>query len=161
MGYTIRGAVTSGKLFHEGSIIIFGPALVRAYELERHMAVYPRIIIDPRLIVATDPFDAEIHPIYTDPDGLRCINMLLVTATLIGLPSAPLFESLLTQIERLSLAAENDVARQKLTYLQGYARRTIGGEKPLQSQIDKLVEEIKAATPSNAVSRVPSSVNDE
>jgi hypothetical protein len=34
--------------------IVFGPAMVRAYELERDAAVYPRIVIDRELIKAAD-----------------------------------------------------------------------------------------------------------
>jgi hypothetical protein len=41
-----RGSVTIGKVYlKEG--IIFGPGLNRAYELEKDLAIFPRIIIDP------------------------------------------------------------------------------------------------------------------
>ncbi len=41
----LRGAITYGKIVHNNQMI-FGPALVRAYELESKKAVYPRVIID-------------------------------------------------------------------------------------------------------------------
>lgn len=44
-GILIRGAVTVGKAV-KSSGQVFGPAVVRAYELERNVAKYPRIIID-------------------------------------------------------------------------------------------------------------------
>ena len=40
-----RGAMTYGKVFHNGSQFI-GPAINRAYNLEKSQAIYPRVIID-------------------------------------------------------------------------------------------------------------------
>jgi hypothetical protein len=49
----VRGAVTVGELYgHDG--IVFGPALIRAYELESTVALYPRIIIDSRVFDRLD-----------------------------------------------------------------------------------------------------------
>ncbi|WP_277587532.1 hypothetical protein [Psychrobacillus antarcticus] len=44
-GMLLRGGITFGELHHEGSIC-FGPAFLRAYELECNIAKYPRILID-------------------------------------------------------------------------------------------------------------------
>jgi hypothetical protein len=50
-GALVRGSVSEGEVFFNiNSSLIFGPALVRAYELERNHAVYPRIIVDRNLI---------------------------------------------------------------------------------------------------------------
>src|SRR5262245_6109378 len=43
-GYFIRGALVKGQLYHDGSMV-FGEALVRAYELERTIARYPSVVI--------------------------------------------------------------------------------------------------------------------
>ncbi|MFD6440909.1 hypothetical protein ACFWDG_14065 [Peribacillus sp. NPDC060186] len=51
VGIMIRGGLTTGKLYHKGSIS-FGPAFVAAYHLESKVAKYPRIIIDPKIIKA-------------------------------------------------------------------------------------------------------------
>ncbi|MYY44358.1 MULTISPECIES: hypothetical protein [Weeksellaceae] len=48
-GYLTRGGVSIGKLIHTDEFI-FGPALVNAYELESKKAIYPRIIIDSKVI---------------------------------------------------------------------------------------------------------------
>ncbi len=59
-GIVIRGSVCVGPLFADSQeSIIFGPALVRAYILEREYAVYPRIVIDPDLIWSAD--QEELH----------------------------------------------------------------------------------------------------
>ena len=50
-GILIRGAVTVGKAVMSSGQV-FGPAVVCAYELERKVAKYPRIIIDERVFEA-------------------------------------------------------------------------------------------------------------
>lgn len=48
-GYLVRGGITYGKLFHKENIV-FGPAMISAYELESKIAIYPRIIFDKELV---------------------------------------------------------------------------------------------------------------
>lgn len=48
-GILFRGAVVIDELYHNDNII-FGPAMLRAYELESEKAIYPRIIIEPGTI---------------------------------------------------------------------------------------------------------------
>jgi hypothetical protein len=45
-GFLVRGAISIGELVHTRSAV-FGPALIRAYELESRRAVYPRVLLDP------------------------------------------------------------------------------------------------------------------
>lgn len=44
-----RGAISYGKFFHDNKIL-FGPALVEAYETETKAAIYPRVILDKSII---------------------------------------------------------------------------------------------------------------
>jgi hypothetical protein len=49
-GIFVRGAVTRGAIYINEEIV-FGPALVHAYELEQKTAIYPRIVFDhPKVI---------------------------------------------------------------------------------------------------------------
>lgn len=49
-GVLLRGAVSMGDLLVDpAESLVFGPALVRSYDLERKQAVYPRIVIDRNL----------------------------------------------------------------------------------------------------------------
>lgn len=42
-----RGAITTGQLFYDEKLhFVFGTGLIRAYELESNVAIYPRIVID-------------------------------------------------------------------------------------------------------------------
>lgn len=48
-GILIRGGIVIGPAYHD-SVNVFGPAMVRAYELESEYAIFPRIIIHPDTI---------------------------------------------------------------------------------------------------------------
>lgn len=45
-GIFIRGGITYGDIFYKENTV-FGPAMIRAYELESRYADFPRIIVDP------------------------------------------------------------------------------------------------------------------
>lgn len=55
-GILVRGAIASGKLFHDQHVL-FGPALIEAAELEK-LAMYPRVILS-REILEMGMFDAH------------------------------------------------------------------------------------------------------
>lgn len=59
-GVLMRGAICTGDLFTSGTEIVFGPALVKAYNLERDYAIYPRVVIDRELV-----FEAEERGYYS------------------------------------------------------------------------------------------------
>jgi hypothetical protein len=46
LGFFIRGGVTVGDIVHDEHVV-FGPALNRAYQLEKEVADKPRIVLDP------------------------------------------------------------------------------------------------------------------
>ena len=46
----IRGAVTRGLIYHKDNVV-YGPALVEAYDLERRVAFYPRIVLSREAMV--------------------------------------------------------------------------------------------------------------
>lgn len=88
-GYFLRGAVTIGGIHIDGPLV-FGPAMVKAYNLESEFAVHPRIVLDPELLHAfeSDPLlRSKEHTIddereyirkltRTDSDGLVFIDYL-------------------------------------------------------------------------------------
>ncbi len=44
-GLPCRGAITTGSLYHRGRFVL-GPAFVSAAEMEKSVAVYPRVVLD-------------------------------------------------------------------------------------------------------------------
>lgn len=51
LDFILRGAITYGKLYHEGNI--FGSGYIEAYRLESKEAITPRIIIDEKVLQYT------------------------------------------------------------------------------------------------------------
>ena len=49
-GVLIRGGMCIGEMLVADEGIVFGPGLVKAYDLESKYAVHPRIVIDRDLI---------------------------------------------------------------------------------------------------------------
>jgi hypothetical protein len=80
-GHYTRGGITVGLLVHQEGHL-FGPALIRAYELERDVAKYPRIVVDPPALPFVDPRvgdSGEITNFYNvreDADGLIYVDIL-------------------------------------------------------------------------------------
>jgi len=52
-GVLLRGGITHGSLIHDNRLL-FGPAMVRAYDLESKIARVPRIILDPASVPLID-----------------------------------------------------------------------------------------------------------
>jgi hypothetical protein len=71
-GFFVRGGLSLG-LFYVGRGLIFGPALVEAYELESHQAVHPRIVLS-RDAEAAVPRDSTA--LMRDGDGWAFVNYL-------------------------------------------------------------------------------------
>jgi hypothetical protein len=76
-GWFLRGAIAIGPLAAKDGVI-FGPGLVRAYEVETTIAVYPRIVIDPllmdRLVSSRSRGWLDYRAI--DHDGIAFVNYL-------------------------------------------------------------------------------------
>lgn len=72
-GVAIRGALTLGDAYYSGSRM-FGPGMVRAYELETRVALYPRVIVDPAVMWAfkRDPrLKKDTHSAAEEAEYLR------------------------------------------------------------------------------------------
>jgi hypothetical protein len=68
-----RGAITAGECFHRGPLC-YGPAVVDAYELEEHVANWPRVIVDDAAIglnIVQQDNDAEALNALLQEDGHR------------------------------------------------------------------------------------------
>jgi len=112
-GILVRGAVTIGDIVHDENIV-FGPALNRAYELESKMAVYPRIILDPKI---GDEF-GELPPFVAKDNKLSFVD-----------PFTPLFlRNLVAQQERSGAKLRLDEGEAVLALVSALRREV---SKPL------------------------------
>ena len=82
--FFLRGAIVCDQLCHTKDII-FGPALIDAYKKEKDLAIYPRILIDEKVLDIAQKYPAkwlskterlkiEKKLIAKDFDGLNYIN---------------------------------------------------------------------------------------
>lgn len=72
-GFVCRGGVGIGELYHKGSVV-FGPAMVEAYELESKHANFPRVIIRKEDI---DKYNLNLleYDLKEDDDGYYYFNI--------------------------------------------------------------------------------------
>lgn len=78
-GWLTRGGISSGSFFAD-SVMVWGTALVKAYEFENTVAVYPRIVVNPALIdelqIAVKIDMKIIAWLRQDKDGLFYIDYI-------------------------------------------------------------------------------------
>lgn len=84
LGIPVRGAITYGPHYHRESVLV-SPAFAAAYEMERDVAKYPRVVIDLSVIerqrdLMTSDTDISALPLnkYTkvDQDGYRFVHFM-------------------------------------------------------------------------------------
>jgi hypothetical protein len=81
-GFPCRGAITTGLLHHRERVVV-GPAFLKAYQLERTVAVYPRIVLDNVTVrkwiddeCAPDTAQTALKPLVKqDRDGLHFLDI--------------------------------------------------------------------------------------
>jgi hypothetical protein len=70
--WLIRGGITIGELYID-EILVWGTGLVRAYELENTIAIFPRIVIDRNVLEIVGKNSPSFYP---DIDGQFFLNFL-------------------------------------------------------------------------------------
>lgn len=80
LGFLIRGGATIGMLYHSRGVV-FGEAMIEAFEIESRIAVYPRVVLSQR--ITSRPTWAAHNEIIVGNDGLHHLDyftMLLLSA---------------------------------------------------------------------------------
>ncbi len=73
----IRGGLAKGGLFHDKGIA-FGPALVRAYEIESKESFYPRVVIANDVYGEIETQGEGQFHYFRDIDGCHCIDYIKI-----------------------------------------------------------------------------------
>ena len=74
IGVLIRGGYSFGQLYHENGVV-FGEAMVDAYQLESKQAIYPRVLVSDRIIERLKGIpDADRDFFLQDTDGRWHLN---------------------------------------------------------------------------------------
>ena len=75
--YLVCGGISMGEFFID-DVMVWGTALTRAYEIESSIAIYPRIVLDPRMVgdvqVLKNP--VLMHWIKQDVDRLSFVHYM-------------------------------------------------------------------------------------
>jgi hypothetical protein len=76
-GVLTRGGIVQGKAYHREAVV-FGPAVIEAYLIERDVAKYPRIIVTEgvREEILLDPLISDRPLLRQDIDGCWFVNVL-------------------------------------------------------------------------------------
>ncbi len=142
-GVVIRAGVTIGDahvgLNRKGPV--FGPAMVRAYEIETHEAVHPRIVVD-RSAYETFLTDTRLHKeghtakmearyvdklLRVDVDGTRFVDYLAGSESEFDHPGGYLdFLNSHAKLVRDKLGATTGKVRVKFEWLAGYHNCVVG-----------------------------------
>jgi transcription antitermination factor NusG len=115
-----RGAITYGKVFHNGSQFI-GPAITRAYNLEKSEALYPRVIIDPECEALKIKGSKKVEISRKDFDGYLYVDFLY--------DREANYDYLISNINELYEEHKNTKHRGKYTWLKQKADEFIQNTK--------------------------------
>ena len=128
-GYLARGGVTIGKLIHTEEFI-FGPAMVKAYDLESKKANYPRILVEKEVVEngikykvdnhsANDELQYILDIITEDSDGNFYIDYISKCSSEFNDPEYDLY-TYLEQLKKFFIDFENmdSKVQEKLLWLK-------------------------------------------
>lgn len=115
-GILVRGGMTTGQLFHDSNLL-FGPALVRAHNIEAKIARYPRIVVD-ECINST----GSIYTTDFDGDTLGNENMYYGITKNAGIYE--IYQGIRTIVDqKLKSPVDLDILS-KIRWLDNYCERT-------------------------------------
>ena len=131
-GFFLRGAVVHGD-HYEDDRLLFGPALIKAVEFERTLALWPRIIVHPELALR-DPYHPPEAPKYPpqwtlqkDSDGTSYIDYLSMA---LDDPGAHFIEQHKKQVEKQIQRNRAEFAvLAKYWWLANYHNRHVDAEE--------------------------------
>lgn len=131
-GIILRGGVSIGELYHNRETI-FGPAMIKAYELESKNAIYPRIILDQKLLDyayenPSDHHNSEQEMEYIlgliemDKDGYWYTDFLSQEGELDYQSDIVYIFDKLKEITLKGIKSSNESVKQKYLWLDSYIK---------------------------------------
>ena len=141
-GYLVRGGISMGNFFVDDTML-WGTALVDSYKLESSIAIYPRIVIHPKVIatlgIATNPSKQRF--LMQDLDGLFFVDYL--NKDLYGEEQLVLFVlAFIADVERLECEANGNLTvMQKINWHSSYLLHKLKTlpKKPKQGDLNEKI----------------------
>lgn len=119
MGWLLRGGITIGELFVD-NVMVWGNTLLRAYELEDKIVIYPRVIIDDKVVEYIHQGDSAYDFIRYDKDGFDFVNYL-TNFHFVGRMLMEEFEIMKSEAG----PSPNDKVRQKLIWHKNFVNNEL------------------------------------
>lgn len=110
---SLRGGISYGELYHHKTDGVFGPAMIKAYELESQFADWPRVI-----------FDRSVIEHFKDIDGLPSIGFTKYGDGFWGVDCLNRIEDVLNK--EYDFLFDSDIARDHLDKLSAICSITQG-----------------------------------
>lgn len=127
-GFFVRGGLSVGSL-HVGEKVLFGPALVEAYELESKAAVHPRIVLS-RAAAETQRRPAGGATLLCDDDGQTFVDYLGAAVDEPDEPFSGLQRHRDTVVERLHANRRHKRRWEKFRWLGEYHNAVVRARSP-------------------------------
>lgn len=118
-----RGAITIGDLYIDENFV-WGNALVRAYDFESNLAVYPRVIIDPEIMKYYNYPGQESALSFLTSMGLDKSQDELYHASLTSVLSPPKQEEMLEKLKRMCDNVYDDKKDYRVIQKHDWLRKT-------------------------------------
>jgi hypothetical protein len=111
-GFLLRGGITIGELKHEGNLIV-GDAIIEAHEIEKDLAIYPRIVL-PQKVVSSFKCEVDRDYISKDFDGINYVNLLGPACCILGMPEEDIIENFKTISSHIINAIEHNSEKERV-----------------------------------------------
>ena len=129
VGWLVRGGVTIGD-FYIDDMVVWGSALVRAYELEDKIAVYPRVVLDDNVVEIITKIDADY--VRRDTDGQCFLNYMTIWSF-----AGEFVQSAFEQMKKEAIKKDGtypDKVRQKLWWHMNYINQSLDEKNQKQDR---------------------------
>ena len=129
VGWLVRGGVTIGD-FYIDNMVVWGSALVRAYELEDKIAVYPRVVLDDNVVEIITKIDSDY--VRRDTDGQYFLNYMTIWSYAGEFVQAA-FEQMKNEARKKD-GTYTDKVRQKLWWHMNYINKALDEKNQRQDK---------------------------
>lgn len=158
-GYLIRGAITVGDLYIDEDII-FGPALLEAYEAESKLATFPRVILCENAVNEYKPaWTRKIPDLLMDSDNKVFIDYLHATVMIAYPDDRPFTEFTdghkITIVENLQKYKNDPHIRAKYEWAAVYHNSFCDRFPDIFNNDDKIPLDLLANAPREWIIEVP------
>jgi hypothetical protein len=152
-GLLIRGGATIGKLYHANGIS-FGEAMIEAFRLETRTAIYPRVVLSPKITKRKGGHRCALK----DEDGIWHVDYIGMMLLMTGPTDVfrPWLECVVSIIEANVKYMENKGRLNELAKWTWFAKRFHAALEPPSS---KMIEDLGMSEVAAAIARLTSELN--